>query len=90
MPLFVLLIGLFAANASAEEQWFDRHSEGWFWYEHIAEPETEKNEFNDQNERHQPLTTAWIRKNIGQYLDLQFRELRVPKYFMESAKIGDS
>ncbi|WP_161787347.1 conjugal transfer protein TraF [Endozoicomonas numazuensis] len=69
MPFVLLLIGFLSATASAQQQWFDRHSEGWFWYEHIAEPETDENKINDQNERHQPLTTAWIRDNIGQYLD---------------------
>ncbi|WP_051786597.1 conjugal transfer protein TraF, partial [Endozoicomonas numazuensis] len=66
---FLLLMGLFSTSVAADSQWFNRHSEGWFWYEHIAEPETDENKINDQNERHQPLTTAWIRDNIGQYLD---------------------
>ena len=69
MPFLLLFIGLFSTAAIAEQQWFDRHSEGWFWYERIAEPEKEESEVNAQNERHQPLTTAWIRNNIGQYLD---------------------
>ena len=68
--LFVLLfIGFLSATVSAEQPWFDRHSEGWFWYEHIAEPEKDENEVNNQNESFKPLTTAWIRNNIGQYLD---------------------
>ena len=70
LMLFVLLLtGFLSATATAEQQWFDRHSEGWFWYERVAEPEKKENEVNDQNERHQLLTTAWIRDNIGQYLD---------------------
>ncbi len=69
MPFVLLLVGICSATVSAEQQWFSRHSEGWFWYEQIAEPETDENEANDPNERHQPLTTAWIRNNIGLYLD---------------------
>ncbi|WP_252180387.1 conjugal transfer protein TraF [Endozoicomonas sp. 4G] len=69
MPFVLLLIGLFSVTAFAEQQWFSRHSEGWFWYEQIPEPETDENKANDQNESHQPLTTAWIRNNIGHYLD---------------------
>ncbi len=69
MPFVLLLVGICSVTVSAEQQWFSRHSEGWFWYEQIAEPETDENEANDPNERHQPLTTAWIRNNIGLYLD---------------------
>ncbi|WP_354009294.1 conjugal transfer protein TraF [Endozoicomonas lisbonensis] len=69
MLFFLLLTGLFSASVSADPQWFDRHSEGWFWYEQIIEPEKEEREINAQNVRAQPLSTAWIRKNIGQYLD---------------------
>ena len=42
------------------------------------------------------LYKLWNRLSSGSYFPpavktvLQFRELRVPKYFMESAKIGDS
>ena len=69
MPFLLLLIGLFSANVSAEQQWFDRHSEGWFWYEPTMEPEKEKDESEAQNAKLQPLSSAWIRGNIGQYLD---------------------
>ncbi len=69
MLFFLLYMGLFSTAASADQPWFDRHSEGWFWYERIAEPDADENTVNDQNERHQPLTTAWIRNNIGHYLD---------------------
>ncbi|WP_257274328.1 conjugal transfer protein TraF [Endozoicomonas sp. SESOKO4] len=69
MPFVLLLVGIYSVTASAEQQWFSRHSEGWFWYEQIAEPETDENEANDQTKRHQPHTTAWIRNNIGLYLD---------------------
>ena len=69
MLFFLLYIGLFSAAASADQQWFDRHSEGWFWYERITEPDADENKVNDQSGSHQPLTTAWIRDNIGPYLD---------------------
>ena len=69
MPFVLLLVGFLSATVSAEQQWFDRHSEGWFWYERIREPEKEESEVNAQNKRHQHLTTPWIRNNIGQYLD---------------------
>ena len=69
MRAFLLLIGCLSTNISANQQWFDRHSEGWFWYESIIEPEKEENKINAQNERPQPLTTTWIRNNISQYLD---------------------
>ena len=69
MPFLLLLIGLLSAMASAEQPWFDRHSEGWFWYEPIMEPEKEQDKLETQNAKLQPLSSAWIRGNIGQYLD---------------------
>ena len=71
MFFLFLLIGLLSTNASAEQQWFDRHSEGWFWYEPVQEPETEKEKLTRLTEvmPNEPLSTAWIRKNIGHYLD---------------------
>ena len=56
---------------SAETHWFDRHSEGWFWYESVQEPEKEQEELTKSSaiKAVQPLSTAWIRRNIGQYLD---------------------
>ena len=71
MPFFLLLLLCFVMPVSAQTQWFDRHSEGWFWYESIQEPETEQEEppTSSAITVTQPLSTAWIRKNIGQYLD---------------------
>ena len=71
MFFLFLLIGLLSTNASAEQQWFDRHSEGWFWYEPVQESETEKEKLTRLTEvmPNEPLSTAWIRKNIGHYLD---------------------
>ena len=56
---------------SAQTQWFDRHSEGWFWYEPVQDSEAEQEEPAKPSAitANQPLSTAWIRKNIGQYLD---------------------
>ena len=55
----------------ADTQWFYRHSEGWFWYEPVQGSETEKEDLTRLTEvmPNEPLSTAWIRKNIGQYLD---------------------
>ena len=69
MPFLLLLIALFSVGVSAEQQWFNRHSEGWFWYESITEPEKEQDESKAQNTSALPFSTAWIRNNIGQYLD---------------------
>ena len=56
---------------AAQPQWFDRHSEGWFWYEPVQDSDTEQEEPPESSaiKANQPLSTAWIRKNIGQYLD---------------------
>ncbi|MCW7552902.1 conjugal transfer protein TraF [Endozoicomonas gorgoniicola] len=71
MFFLLLLLLLFPAPASTDEGWFDRHSEGWFWYEKIPEPETNKDEAKQLSKTaaDQPLTTSWIRNNIGHYLD---------------------
>ena len=71
MPFFLLLLLYFAMPAAAQTQWFDRHSEGWFWYELVQDSEAEQEEPPKPSAiaEGQPLTTAWIRKNIGQYLD---------------------
>ena len=69
MPFLLLFVGLFSVAISAEQQWFDRHSEGWFWYEPITELEKKQDESKVQNTSALPLSTAWIRNNIGQYLD---------------------
>ena len=55
----------------ADEQWFDRHSEGWFWYEPLQDDESADKEDSQpiQITPQQPLSVAWIRQNIGQYLD---------------------
>ena len=71
MFFLLLLLLFFSSSASTDERWFDRHSEGWFWYERIPEPETVE---GDQSMTPSPvlpasLSTQWIRKNIGNYLD---------------------
>ena len=64
--LFLLLTG----SVTAGERWFDRHSEGWFWYQQIQEPDEEaKSQTQVSPASLQPLTVPWIRQNIGQYLD---------------------
>ena len=71
MSFFLLLLLCFVMPVSAQTQWFDRHSEGWFWYESIQDSEAEQEEPAKPSAitANQPLSTAWIRKNIGQYLD---------------------
>ena len=71
MSFFLLLLLCFVMPVSAQTQWFDRHSEGWFWYESIQDSEAEQEEPPKSSTitASQPLSTAWIRKNIGQYLD---------------------
>ncbi len=69
MIFLLLLIGLLSAGVSAEQQWFDRHSEGWFWYEPIPESAKEQDDPVTTTSALQPISSAWIRKNIGQYLD---------------------
>ena len=66
----LLLLLLLPSAVNAEEHWFDRHSEGWFWYEHFQDEEKPEDENQaDNNHNPKPLSTAWIRQNIGQYLD---------------------
>ena len=69
MPLILLLLGLFSATTSAEQQWFDRHSEGWFWYESIPESEEKPQSHRVIDTTSQAPSTRWIRQNIGQFLD---------------------
>ena len=66
-----VLLLCFVMPVSAQTQWFDRHSEGWFWYEPVQDSEAEQEEPAKSSAitANQPLSTAWIRKNIGQYLD---------------------
>ncbi len=72
--MFVLiLLLLISTTVSAETAWFDRHSEGWFWYETIQEPEPLADKELEHSQpsptKELPLSTPWIRKNIGHYLD---------------------
>ncbi len=70
MYILVLLL-LLASSASADERWFDRHSEGWFWYEPLKDEEPVDEETPEPitiTPQH-TLPAAWIRKNIGLYLD---------------------
>ena len=71
MFFLLLLLLVFPAPASTDERWFDRHSEGWFWYERIPEPETVEDDqaMTPSPALPAPLSTQWIRKNIGNYLD---------------------
>ncbi len=72
--MFVLiLLLLITTTVSAESAWFDRHSEGWFWYETIQEPEPladkELEHSQPSTTKDLPLSTPWLRKNMGHYLD---------------------
>ena len=71
MPFILFLLLSVAEPIHADNQWFIRHSEGWFWYENIPELETQKDEAESPTKptADHPLTTRWIRKNIGHYLD---------------------
>ena len=69
MLFILLLIGFLSATATAEQQWFGRHSEGWFWYESISEPEKQTTDQPIPRALLQEPSTDWIRRNIGQYLD---------------------
>ncbi len=72
--MFLLITLLFiSTTVSAESGWFDRHSEGWFWYETIQESEPESDTEPELSQptttKDLPLSTPWLRKNIGHYLD---------------------
>lgn len=62
---------------SATARFFERHSEGWFWYENRspadALPEKPKAEpappITDKAEDPPPLSAEWLRRNLPQYLD---------------------
>ena len=70
MVFLLLLLLLLTPLVEADERWFDRHSEGWFWYQQIQEPDEEsKSQSQVTPASPQPLTVPWIRQNIGQYLD---------------------
>ena len=71
IPLFLLLLMSFSVSASEPNRWFGRHEEGWFWYERLEEAEPEKEEKSEPafSLNPQTLPVAWIRNNIGQYLD---------------------
>ncbi len=71
MRCLLLLLALSADSACTDERWFSRHSEGWFWYEPLKdkEPVDEETPEPITITPQQTLPAAWIRKNIGQYLD---------------------
>ena len=71
MPFLLLLLLCFVMPVTAQTQWFDRHSEGWFWYETLQDSEAEQEDLSESSaiKANQPLSTAWIRQNIGQFLD---------------------
>ncbi len=73
LMMVLILLLLLSTTVSAESAWFDRHSEGWFWYESIQEPEPladkELEHSQPSTTKELPLSTPWIRKNIGHYLD---------------------
>ena len=66
----LLLFSTTLVDVGADERWFDRHSEGWFWYEPLDnESAGEGNPQPMKITPQQSLSAAWIRQNIGQYLD---------------------
>ena len=67
--VFFLSLLLISVPLSAEDRWFDRHSEGWFWYEYIQEQEDSDESQPLATASPAPLSVAWIRQNIGPYLD---------------------
>ena len=69
MFFLLLLLLLFPAPASTGERWFDRHSEGWFWYKSFSESEDETDNKVVTDWLPQTVSTSWIRQNMGQYLD---------------------
>ena len=71
MPFFLLLLLCVVMPATAQTQWFDRHSEGWFWYEPVEDSDAEQEDTRlpSATVMSPPLSTAWLRNNIGQYLD---------------------
>ena len=71
MRVLLLLLLLSRAAVGADARWFDRHSEGWFWYEPLQDDEPPDKEDSQPIKitPQQSLPAAWIRKNIGQYLD---------------------
>lgn len=81
MRIWIALAGLTASIAHGEptnDRWLDRQEEGWFWYEQPPpEPEPKKEpEPTPQASTTPaapagppPLSAAWIRENIGKYLE---------------------
>ncbi len=71
MRFLLLLLLLLITSVGADEQWFNRHSEGWFWYEPLQDDEPAGKEDSQPIKitPQQSLSVAWIRQNIGQYLD---------------------
>ena len=74
--MFFFLLLLLCFPVTAENRWFDRHSEGWFWYEPIQEQAPDKEALDKDtpeqpngNTTMKPLSVPWIRQNIGHYLD---------------------
>ncbi|MCW7553728.1 conjugal transfer protein TraF [Endozoicomonas gorgoniicola] len=66
----LLLFSTTLVDAGADERWFDRHSEGWFWYEPLDDESTGEDSPQPMKiTPQQSLSAAWIRQNIGQYLD---------------------
>ena len=67
---FLLLLLLLPNHGITDDRWFDRHSEGWFWYEHLDLPEpAQEAKSQPISQPKKPLSTVWIRENIGHYLD---------------------
>ena len=71
MPIFLVLLLCFVMPVAAQTRWFDRHSEGWFWYEPVQDSGAGQEELPQPSATvvSQPLSTVWLRKNIDQYLD---------------------
>ena len=71
MPFYLLSLLFFVMPVSAQTHWFNRHSEGWFWYETIqeSEPGEATKEQSSETITYPLHSAAWIRHNIGRYLD---------------------
>ena len=66
----LLLFSTTLVDVGADERWFDRHSEGWFWYEPLDDESAGEDSPQPMKiTPQQSLSAAWIRQNISQYLD---------------------
>ena len=62
---------LLAQPAYAGGGWFDRHAEGWFWYERSLEKQPDQPELPalPKTLTADSLSSAWLRNNMSRFLD---------------------